>query len=140
MVTPLSKPKKVVKRRKAFVRQQSGRALGDKNGKKEVAASWRRPRGIDSRVRRRFRGSLLCPKIGYGSNKVTRHRMPNGFYRFVVHNVGELEVLMMQNRKFAAEIASNVSTRLRKAIVERAAALDIKVTNAFARLREEEQE
>ena len=46
--------------------------------------------------------------------------LPNGFYKFVVHNVKELEVLMMQNRKYAAEIAHNVSGRKRQEIIERA--------------------
>ena len=27
------------------------------------------------------------PSIGYGSNKKTRHMMPDGFKKFVVHNV-----------------------------------------------------
>ena len=27
------------------------------------------------------------PSIGYGSNKKTRHLMPDGFYKFVVNNV-----------------------------------------------------
>ena len=27
------------------------------------------------------------PSIGYGSNKKTRHLMPDGFKKFVVHNV-----------------------------------------------------
>ncbi len=51
------------------------------------------------------------PKIGYGSNKKTRHVLPNGFKKFIVSNVKELEVLLMQNRKYAAEIAHNVSSR-----------------------------
>merc|ERR1712086_213761 len=55
----------------------------------------------------------LLVKVGYGSDKRTRHMLPSGFYKFVVHNVKELEVLMMQNRKYAAEIAHNVSARRR---------------------------
>lgn len=60
--------------------------------------SWRRPKGIDSRVRRKFKGCVLMPNIGYGSDKKTRHYLPNGFKKFLVHNVQELELLMMHNR------------------------------------------
>ena len=63
-----------------------------------VQPSWRRPKGIDSRVRRKFKGCTLMPNIGYGSDKSTRHYLPNKFKKFVVHNVSELELLMMHNR------------------------------------------
>ena len=53
------------------------------------------------------------PKIGYGSDKKTRHRLPSGFYKFVVNSVSELELLMMHNRTYAAEIAPRPSRSAR---------------------------
>ncbi|XP_067935743.1 large ribosomal subunit protein eL32-like [Watersipora subatra] len=132
-VKPLKKRTQVKKRYKKFIRHQSDRYV-------KVTQAWRKPKGIDNRVRRRFKGQFLMPSIGYGSNKKTKFLMPDGFKRFLVHNVSELEVLLMQNRTYAAEIAHDVSSRKRKSIVERAQQLNIKVTNANARLRSEENE
>ena len=126
--------KKIVKKRvKKFKRPWSDRLV-------TVKPNWRRPKGIDSRVRRKFKGVTLMPNIGYGSDKKTRHYLPNGFKKFVVHNTKDLELLMMHNRKYCAEIAHNISTKKRKEIVERAAQLDIVVTNKLARLRSQEDE
>ncbi|URE20218.1 60S ribosomal protein [Musa troglodytarum] len=133
MAIPLLSKKIVKKRVKKFKRPQSDRKIC-------VKPNWRRPKGIDSRVRRKFKGCILMPNIGYGSDKKTRHYLPNGFKKFVVHNVAELELLMMHNRTYCAEIAHNISTKKRKHIVERAAQLDIVVTNKLARLRSQEDE
>ncbi|ORX90234.1 60S ribosomal protein L32 [Basidiobolus meristosporus CBS 931.73] len=131
MVSSVNKVSIVKKRTKPFKRHQSDRY-------KTVKESWRKPKGIDNRVRRRFKGQIPMPKIGYGSNQKTRHLMPNGFKKFVVSSVKELEVLLMQNRTYAAEIAHNVSSKNRISIVERAQQLNVKVTNANARLRTQE--
>lgn len=80
------------------------------------------------------------PNIGYGSNAKTRHVLPSGFLKFVVHNVKDLELLLLQNRKYAAEVAHGVSTLKRRAIVERARELNINVLNAAARVRSQEFE
>ena len=47
----------------------------------------------------------------------------------MVHNSKELELLLMHNRKYAAEIAHNVSSLKRKAIVERAREVRIPATH-----------
>merc|ERR1711918_337374 len=126
MVQPLVKINKVVKHRPAkFKRHQSDRVH-------RVKESWRRQEGIDSVVRRKFKGKVLMPNIGYGTNKKHRHVMKDGFRKFLVHNVDELELLLMHNRTYAAEVAHNVSAKKRKDIVERARQLNVKVTNAAA--------
>uniref|UniRef100_A0A8C4HSH6 60S ribosomal protein L32 n=1 Tax=Dicentrarchus labrax TaxID=13489 RepID=A0A8C4HSH6_DICLA len=142
---PLTKPKIVKKRTKKFIRHQSDRYVKIRVGPVLLLVifglkNWRKPRGIDNRVRRRFKGQMLMPNIGYGSNKKTKYMLPTGFKKFLVHNVKELEVLMMSNKTHCAEIAHNVSSKNRKLIVERAAQLAIKITNPNARLRSEENE
>merc|ERR1711998_597602 len=118
MAVPLSRPKIVKKKTNKFKRHQSDLF-------KRVDESWRRVKGIDSRVRRKFKGKTL---------------MPNGFKKFLICNVADLEMLLMYNRTYAAEVAHSVSRKTREAIVERAKVLDIKVTNAAARLQTEESE
>ena len=71
MPVPLPHKKIIKKRNKHFVRFES-----EDFGK--LRASWRRPRGIDNRVRRRFRGTRPMPKCGYGSDNVKFElRKPN---------------------------------------------------------------
>jgi large subunit ribosomal protein L32e len=133
MPTSAIKPKMVKKRIKKFPRFQADRF-------KRMNQSWRKPRGIDCRVRRKFKGSTLMPSIGYGTNKKTRFRLKNGFYKFLVQSPADLEMLLMHNEKYAVEIAHNVGAKKRKEIVERADQLKLFVTNRFARLRTEENE
>ncbi len=86
----------------------------------------------------------------------TRHLLPSGLKKFLVNNVREVDLLLMHNKNYAAEIAHNVSSRNRLVILERyvhdisgmlyvthrlhlrAKALGVKVTNAAGRLRSEE--
>ena len=102
--------------------------------------SWRRPRGIDSRVRRNFKGTIPMVNIGYGNDKRTRHVLPNGLKALRVFNVKELEILIMHNRTFCAEIPHNVSCRKRKAIIDRADALQITVVNRNGKIDREDAE
>ncbi|OMH84216.1 60S ribosomal protein L32 [Zancudomyces culisetae] len=130
MAKPIKSIDIVKKRTKKFVRVQSDRFM-------RVGESWRKPRGIDSRTRRRFKGTRPQPKIGYGSNNKTKNLLPSGFRLHTVNNVSDLKPLIMLNRKYCVEIASSVCSRKRIAIVNRAKELDINVINASARVRTE---
>jgi large subunit ribosomal protein L32e len=129
---PLNKMTRVKKRTKKFARHQADLFIRIRN------SSWRKPKGIDGRVRRRFKGAIPMPSVGYGSDKRTRNVHPNGFRSVVVNNVAELEMLMMHNRTYAATVGHSVSTRVRRLIVERAEQLAIRVSNGNARLKSEE--
>ena len=95
--TPLVKKKIVKKRNIPFPRYQSDEYV-------KVKSSWRRPRGIDSRHRCKAKGLTKTVKVGYGSDKTTRHLMPSGFYKFVVSNVKQLEVLNIEREWFQAAL------------------------------------
>ncbi|KAF9044759.1 60S ribosomal protein L32 [Hymenopellis radicata] len=116
----------VKKRTKPFKRHQSDRYHG-------VKEAWRKPKGIDNRVRRRFKGQTPMPK-----QQEDETLAANGLKKFLVNNVRELDLLLMHNKTFAAEIAHNISSRNRTTILERAKVLGVKVTNPAARLRSEE--
>ncbi|XP_038166430.1 60S ribosomal protein L32-like [Arvicola amphibius] len=130
---PLVKPKTVKKRIKKFTQHQSDRYI-------KIKRNWRKPRGTDNRVRRRFKGQILTPNTGYGSNRKSKHKLPSGFRKYQVHSIKEPEVLLMCSTSFCAEIAHNVSSKNGEAIVERAAQPAIRVTSPNARLPSKESE
>lgn len=73
---------------------------------------------------------MSCPKIGFGSNNKTKHLLPNYKKKFVVNNPEELELLLMNNEKYCAEIGATVGTQKRIQILQRAKELRVRVVNA----------
>ncbi|KAI9845522.1 MAG: hypothetical protein M1837_004861 [Sclerophora amabilis] len=120
----------VKKRTKRFNRHQSDTFMC-------VDRNWRKPKGIDNRVRRRFKGQIAMPSIGFGSNKKTRHMMPSGHKAFLVRNPSDVDLLLMHNKTYAAEIGHAVSSRKRIDIIAKAKQLGVKVTNPKARVTTE---
>ena len=127
-VVATNKTKKVIKRGKAFKRHHSDRYM-------KVKVAWRKPRGIDSCVRRRFRGNIKMVNIGYKNNNKTRHHLKGGFKKLLITNLADIELLLMNNRTHAGEIARTVSAKKRVDILSRAKELNVKITNPNGRVR-----
>merc|ERR1712078_799723 len=102
MATPVQKKTIVKKKTKKFTRFQAH--MYQRIGGTKKLAAWRVPRGIDCSARRGFRGEIRKPKIGFGSNKKTAHKVPNGFLKFLVTCPKDIEMLLTHNGKYAAEL------------------------------------
>jgi len=113
---------KIKKKTTTFKRHHSDRY-------KRVKISWRKPKGIDNCVRRRFKGKTIMPNIGFGTNKKIRNISKNGLIKVQVFNTKDLNMLLMSNRKFEAEIGKKVGAKKRSEILTKALNLDIKITN-----------
>jgi len=126
---PLLIFKNEYKKKPAFNRYHSDRYL-------RLKPSWRRPRGIDSRMRKKHSGMPVMPSKRYKKSEIVRHILPNGLREVVIHNVDELRALTSVNRRYCATIGHAISARKRVEIVNEARLLGICVTNEKARLME----
>eukprot|EP00915_Cephaloidophora_sp_WS-2016_P008637 GHVH01012039.1.p1 GENE.GHVH01012039.1~~GHVH01012039.1.p1 ORF type:complete len:140 (+),score=15.78 GHVH01012039.1:27-446(+) len=116
-----------------IVRKKNGNFIRPKSDQfKRVKAAWRKPRGIDSPTRRRFRGARLMPNRGYGNDKHTRGmRITSGKKDFLVRSMSDLEALNMKRSKYAVVMAKSLSVRSRKVIQEKASQMGFSVVNGI---------
>jgi len=104
-----------------FVRPESWRY--DK-----FSPSWRRPRGLDNKVRRKIKGWPPAPSAGYRGPKVTRGLHPSGYEEVIVHNVAEISKVNVETQ--VARIAHTVGKKKRVLIIAEARKLGVTVLNA----------
>jgi len=118
----LLKLKVLMKRRKPFFTRMNSWYLDRLD--EDV---WRKPRGLDNKIRLERKGYPPKVKIGYRTPREVRYRHPSGFIERIVYNVKDLQNI--NPSKEAIRIASTVGKRKRELILEEANKLGIKVLN-----------
>jgi large subunit ribosomal protein L32e len=106
--------------RPAFVRQESWRYV-------RIHPEWRKPKGVDSKMRRQDKGWPPLVRVGYRGPSEARGLHPSGHYEVLVHRPGDLEGLVPG--RDVARIGRTVGARKRASILERATELGIRVVN-----------
>lgn len=94
---------------------------------KRLETGWRRPKGIDSMIRKREKSQPKMPTIGYRSPAKLRDYHPSGYKEVLVHNLQEMEGL--HPKIHVIRIAHRVGDRKRLAIIDRADDLGLRVLN-----------
>jgi large subunit ribosomal protein L32e len=116
----VAKRKQVAENRPAFVRQESWRYV-------RIRPEWRKPKGVDSKMRRQDKGWPRLVRIGYGGPADARGIHPSGHLEVVVHRPADLSSLVPG--RDVARIGRTVGAKKRSAILERANELGVRVVN-----------
>jgi large subunit ribosomal protein L32e len=89
--------------------------------------SWRKPRGLDNKIRRKIKGWPPGPSTGYKGPISARFLHPSGYREVIVFNVEDLSNIDINIQ--AARIAHTVGKRKRALIITEAKKLNIKILN-----------
>ena len=92
-----------------------------------IKDQWRKPKGIDNKMRQKRKGWPKTVNVGYGSPKAVRHYHPSGLQEIFVYNTGDLTIVDPETQ--VARIGGSVGKRKRKEIIREAELLGIKLLN-----------
>jgi len=60
---------------------------------KRIGDSWRRPKGLDNKIRLQVKGYPPKVKVGYRGPKKVREYHPSGFREVIIYNVKDLDFI-----------------------------------------------
>lgn len=92
-----------------------------------LGESWRKPRGIQSKMRRGYKYRINLVSTGYRGPKAVRGLHPSGFQEVMVYRVEDLKE--MDPKKQAARIGHSVGSRKREEIEKTADEKGIRILN-----------
>jgi len=104
----------------AFVRAESWKY-------DRFSISWRRPRGLDNKIRRKIKGWPPGASVGYKGPKIARGLHPSGYREVLVYNVKDTSIVDPNTQ--AVRIAHTVGKRKRALIIAEAKKLNLKILN-----------
>lgn len=116
----VTKRNELAKHRPKFVRQESWRYV-------RIHPEWRKPKGVDNKVRRQDKGWPALVRVGYRGPVASRGLHPSGHFEALVHRPADLDGLVPG--RDVARIGGTVGAKKREQILSRATELGIRVLN-----------
>ncbi len=122
-----------VRKRQKSKKPAFRRADGHK--KKKLDCNWRRPRGLQGKLRKGIATKGAIAQVGYGSPRAVRGLHPSGFEEVMVRNPDDLQSIDPSYQ--VARIARTVGVRKRMMIEEIATEREIRILNPLPEERSE---
>ena len=130
---------KTSKKRPHFKRFESWRFV-------RIKDQWRKPRGIDNKMRTEEKGWPKSVKVGYRGPKAVRGLHSSGYEEVMIWNTADLEKIDPETQ--VARIGGSVGAKKKESILEKAEELSIRILNPgvedledeFEELEDEEEE
>lgn len=123
--------KRLKSKKPTFRRQESWRY-------KRVSQIWRKPDGIDSKMRAKLKGWPKLAEIGYRGPRKARNLHPSGYQEVLIRNADDLGGVDPETQ--AARIAHSVGMKKRAEISLRAGERHIYIVNPLPKEKPSEEE
>jgi large subunit ribosomal protein L32e len=131
--------KRISQKRPHFKRFESWRLV-------RIKDQWRKPKGIDNKMRTELQGWPRSVKVGYGGPAAVRGLHSSGYEEVMVWNTNDLKKVLPETQ--VARIGGTVGGKKRESILAKAEELNIRILNPgvekiddeFEELEDEEDE